>query len=224
VFAEDFRTAVPAGKFPGSVYGKKWSVYPDGVPDTWHVGKQCPSKVLSVHGGVLDYYLHTVSRFGGSKNVHCVASALPRVRGGQVYGRYSVRFRSDPVFNYAQAFLLWPDSDKWPADGEIDFAEGRLNDTVQAYAHYADPKGGQQEFDSHKKFAAWHTATVEWLPGKEIFYLDGKEIGTSRKSVPTAPMHMVLQTDTAYGKVPPNAAAGHIQIAWVVIYVRSAGG
>jgi Glycosyl hydrolases family 16 len=223
VFAGNFTTAVPAGHFPGSVYGARWSVYQNGTPDTWRVGRECPSKVLSVHNGVLDYYLHTVSRFEKWNNVHCVAAALPKVHGaGQTYGRYSVRFRADPVLDYAMAALLWPNDGKWPDHGEIDFAEGRLDGTVNAFAHHADHGGGQQAFDSHKRFTPWHTATVEWTPGKEVFYLDGKVIGTSATLVPNKPMHPVLQADTAYGKVPPNTAAGHIQIAWVVVYTRSA--
>jgi hypothetical protein len=83
----------------------------------------------------------------------------------QVYGRYSVRFRvTQPTGDYKTAWLLWPDSDVWPGDGEIDYPEGNLNEQFSAYAHYADPGGGQDAFENISTSSAWHTATTEWVP------------------------------------------------------------
>ena len=61
VFADDFATNVPVGSFPGSVYGSKWTVYPDGWQDTSKNGTYEPSQVLSVQGGLLNRYLHTAN-------------------------------------------------------------------------------------------------------------------------------------------------------------------
>jgi len=221
VFADDFTTKATVGSFPGSAYGSKWGVYNEGWPDTSHNGQQCPNEVLSAQSGVLNYYLHTLSN-----GIHCVADPFPKVAGapskggGQTYGRYSVRFKSDSIANYAAAFLLWPDSESWPNDGEIDFPEGTLNGSINAFAHYASASGGQDAFSSNKPFTSWHTATVEWTPGKVAFYLDGTIIGTSTTKVPSNPMHWVLQTDTAYGAVPTNGDSGNIQVDWVTIYTR----
>ena len=126
VFAEDFRQPVPLGSFPGTVYGASWRVSPDGWRDTTKRGTYAPSRVLSVHGGLLDYYLHS------SGGEHNVAAALPQTDVG-AYGRYSVRFRADRgCTGYKTAWLLWPDCKKWPEGGEIDLPEGNLDGTLHA--------------------------------------------------------------------------------------------
>ena len=136
VFAEDFRQPVARGSFPGTVYGAKWRVYPDGWKDTTKRGTYAPSRVLSVHGGLLDYYLHS------SGGQHLVAAALPKTEAG-AYGRYAVRFRADRrMRGYKTAWLLWPDSKKWPEGGEIDWPEGNLDGTsISAFMHYARARG-----------------------------------------------------------------------------------
>ena len=139
VFAEDFRQPVARGAFPGTAYGAKWRVYPDGWKDTTKLGTYVPSRVLSVHGGLLDYYLHS------SGGQHLVAAALPKTEVG-AYGRYAVRFRADRrMHGYKTAWLLWPDSKKWPEGGEIDWPEGNLDGTsFSAFMHYARPRVGRR--------------------------------------------------------------------------------
>jgi hypothetical protein len=65
----------------------------------------------------LDHYLHA-SRSGAR------VSALTPPIPGQLYGRYSVRFRSDSIPGYKIAWLLWPTSENW-VQGEVDFATRR---------------------------------------------------------------------------------------------------
>jgi len=212
IFADDFTTNAPVGSFPGAAYSSKWWAYPDGWPDTSRDGTYMPSKVLSVHNGMLDYYIHT------ENGVHMVAAPLPRI-AQRTYGRYEVRFRADSLRGYRTAWLLWPDSEVSPADGEIDFPEGHLDGKIAAYMHYADPWGGQDAFATGIAFGgSWHTAATEWSPGKVTFYLDGKFVGTSTTKVPSKPMHWVLQSETASDVYLDDSTAGHIQIDWVVAY------
>ena len=212
VFADDFATEVPLGQFPGSVYGAKWGAYQEGWPDTTGNGTYSPSRVLSVDDCALDYYVHT------EDGEHLVSAPTPKVPAG-AYGKYSVRFRADPLPGYKTAWLLWPDSEQWPADGEIDWPEGNLDETMFAAMHHADPNGGQDWFGTSATFPTWHTATTTWEPGKVTFELDGEVIGTSTTKVPTKPMHWVLQTETSTdGSVPSDATSGHVQIDWVVAY------
>ena len=221
IFREDFATSVPVGQFPGTVYQSTWSVYPDGWRDTSGHGVYMASKVLSVHGGVLDFDLHVVN------GTALVAAPVPRLpgagpQGGITYGRYSVRFMAQPTAGYKAAWLLWPDSGTWPGDGEIDFPEGDLPGTISAFAHFANPQGGQSAFVTGTHWNSWHTATTEWLPGRINFYLDGVLIGTSTHQVPTHAMHWVLQTETALNGTRPSASAvGHVYVDWVVAYARS---
>jgi hypothetical protein len=212
VFVENFSTPAPRGSFPGPAYRDRWTVYADGWEDTSGHGTYMPSKVLSVHDGVLDYWLRTKG------DRHLVAAALPRMDAG-VYGRYSVRFKADPIRGYKTAWLLWPDSGRSPDHGEIDWPEGLLNARMSAFMHFARPDGGQHEFRSRARYTAWHTATIVWKRDLVRFLLDGRTIGVSRKFVPANPMHWVLQTETSTsGPRPPKSAEGHVLVDWAVAW------
>jgi hypothetical protein len=221
IFTDNFATDVPVGSFPGPVYSSKWTAYPDGWQDTSKNGTYYPSKVLSVQNGVLNMYLHT------ENGVHMVSAPEPILVPGSPgvglrYGRYTVRFRADPVPGYKTAWLLWPDSENWPQDGEIDFPEGDLNSTIDAFMHRENGTSGasQDAYSTSATYTSWHTATIEWLPSSLTFILDGQVIGTSTSQIPNTPMHLVFQTETSLsGPAPSDSAAGNVQIAWVAAYV-----
>jgi hypothetical protein len=218
IFSDDFVTDAPLGSFPGAAYGSGWTAYPDGWHDTSGNGQYSPGHTLSVQAGVLLIDVHT------ENGVHYVSAPEPMSGNGQVYGRYSVRFRATTTTSdYKTAWLLWPDSDKWPDDGEIDFPEGNLDGTIGAYAHHATPSGGQDAFDtSGVKYDGWHTATTEWSPGNVTFILDGQTLGVSTTLVPSKSMHYVMQTETNLdGIVPSDTSAGKIELDWVVIWAKN---
>ena len=217
-FREDFPSGdVTLGSWPGQ-YGDRWDAYPEPWRDTSGNGIYSPARVLSISHGVLDMYLHS------EQGQPYVAAPEPRLNGpdgrGQRYGRYSVRFRADAVPGYKTAWLLWPDSNR-RREGEIDFPEANLDSTINGCVHKADHNRGQQKFPTGKTFAKWHIATIEWVPGRVTFILDGKTIGTTTKKVPSEPMHWVLQTETEIdGRRPSHSAAGHVQVDWVAAYDR----
>ena len=211
VFAEDFTTAAPLGSFLAS-YGSRWGAYPSPWKDTSGHGVYNPGKTMSASGGMMDLWVHTES------GVHYVAAPQPKLPT-MTYGRFSARFQADSTAGYKVAWLLWPDSGVWPADGEVDFPEGDLNSNMSAFAHFASSGGGQDAFTLPTTFAGWHTATINWTPGKLVFLLDGKIVGTSTKLVPSKPMHWVMQTETTLnGSVPSNSASGHVRVDWVTAY------
>lgn len=218
VFADDFDNDVALGGFPVAVRGK-WGAYEDGWPDTSKRGTYSPTKVVSIGNGLMDLHLRT------DQGVHMVAAPMPVIhgpgaQGGMLYGRYAVRFRADPIPGYKVAWLLWPDSENW-SDGEIDFPEGDLDQTVTAFMHHKGKPTNQDAFPTEVSFVDWHTSVMEWTPTAVRFLLDGALIGesTDRKLIPDVPMHWVLQTETALGqRVPDPAAAGHVQIDWVTAY------
>jgi hypothetical protein len=220
IFTDDFTTAVAVGNFPGTAYGATWTVGRDGMADTSGHGRYYASKVLSVANGLLTMHLHT------EKGAHLVAAPAPRLPGfaprtGLLYGRYVVRFRAASLPGYKASWLLWPDSGRWPESGEIDFPEGDLNKQIHAFMHHlhATTARDQDWFFSQSTYAAWHTATIAWSPGKVTFLLDGQTIGVTTTRIPNAPMHWTLQTETATdGTLPNNATAGDVQIDWVAVY------
>lgn len=207
--AEDFNSSAPLGSFQ-SVYGRRFQVYSNSR-DTSGRGRYSPRRTLSVAKGRLKMHLHS------ENGQPLVAAVLPR-KANSLYGRYSIRFRADPVPGYKNAWMLWPNSNKWPQGGEIDFPEGGLNSHVKAFMHYARTSGGQDVFTTRKSFGSWHVSTVEWTPGKVRFFLDGTLIGTSTQWVPSKAMHWVIQCETRSGRKPSPRAAGNVEIDWMVAY------
>jgi hypothetical protein len=219
VFADDFSTAVPLGAFPGAV-GGSWGAYPYPAKDTSRNGVYWPQKVVSQQGGVMDFFIHTE---GG---MHLVSAPQPRLfpgvsaGRGQLYGRYAVRFRADPLPGYKIAWMLWPDSGVWPRDGEVDFPESNLDSPMCAFMHRLGGGGGadQDAYCTGSTYVDWHTAVIEWTPSSVTFLLDGRVIGRSTNRIPNTPLHWVLQTETALSGAPSDAVAGHVQIDWIAAY------
>jgi hypothetical protein len=237
VFSDNFTTSVPVGSFSGCRVGRtimssscaglpasvssKLFAYPDGWPDH-HSGQYMPSQVLSIHDDMLDYYLHTTN------GVHEVAAVVPKIPGGVTgnglrYGAYAVRFKAQSISGYKTAFLLWPDSEIWPADGEIDFPEGDLDGDIDAAMHMmgGTSMDSQTPYPTKVSYSSWHTAVIEWTPTRCRFILDGRVIGTSISLIPSTAMHWVLQAETVRGAAPADSVSGHIYVAWIAAYART---
>jgi chitodextrinase len=221
IFSDDFSVDVPLGDFPSAV-SSKWKPYPYPWKDTSKNGTYWPQKGISQHGGLMDIWLHTESVDGVA--VHVVNAPQPILPGtsrGQLYGRYVVRFTAEAVPGFKTAWLLWPDSNTWPRDGEIDFPEGNLTEDIYAFMHRQGATTGSDQdwYATGANYASWHTAVIEWLPTRCTFILDGKVIGNSTSRIPNTPMHWVLQTETQLsGGAPAESAAGHVYIDWVAVY------
>ncbi len=215
IFTEDFTTDVPVGSFEGSAYDNRWDVYGDGDDDTGH-GVYFPSKVLSVKNGLLNVHVHSEN---GVQMGAAVVVDLPGPGRGLVYGRFTVRIRSDPVAGYRVGTVFWPDTDR-TEEGFFEFPSGDLDGTMGSWVEYAQSADGGDGFDTSATFSGWHTATTEWSPGQVKFILDGQVIGVVNNSkVPSTTMHMVIQTETC--ECPPTSASGNLQVDWVAIYSRA---
>ena len=213
MFNDDFNTNVAEGGFLNA-YGSRWDAYGWGAKDTSKRGLYDPN-IISVNNGMMNMRLHT-----SADGVHRVAAPLPNKGADQLYGRYEVRFRADAVNGYKMAWLLWPKSEVWPRDGEIDFPEGDLDSTISAFMHRQGGTSGsdQDAYTTNARFTDWHTATLEWMPNRVNFFLDGALIGSSTKRVPNTPMHMVLQTETKLGGTVPNNTSGNVQVDRITIW------
>ncbi len=250
IFTEDFTTNVSEGGFPGTSYNAKWGVYPDGSNDTsanieGSNSRYYASKVVSVRDGVLNKRLRTETINGVPTPLVATLTPLlpgtpaynPSANGGwpelrynpssMTYGRYSVRFKADPVAGFKTAWLLWPETEKWPEDGEIDFPEGNLNERICAFTHYqdatvADINNGVRHQDSlcsSQNFTQWHTATIERTPTYIRYLLDDQEIGRSTTRLPNKKMNWRIQTETCFTNCQPaSSATGNVQIDWATVY------
>ncbi|BDI22279.1 glycoside hydrolase family 16 protein [Herbiconiux sp. L3-i23] len=227
LLVEDFTRDAPLGTFASRYPG--FASY-DGSLDTsaregrpqGQAGLYSSSTTTTAHDGLFDCYLHT-------RGVTPQVCALtPSLDGGwwegQMYGRYSVRFKTDYLPGYKIAWLLWPSSDDW-SDGEIDFPETELDGTIKGASHdvFGSPQDNAYYVDTEQTTQSWHTATIEWRPGSLTFILDGQSWTTTDPSaLPTKPMRWTLQTEThLIAPAPAPEVAGHVYIDWIAAYAYS---
>lgn len=233
IFADNFaKLRVPLGTKCGDSRGfphrlSRWAAYPYPWKGTPSWGIYCPERTTSIFNGVMDIWLHSESV--GGTTLHLIDAVLPRIVGyphsnGQTYGRYVIRYYQPASFGmFHLSWLLWPDSDVWPRDGEIDFPEGDTNSTISAYMHWRNATSDteQDAFSTGVPIhGRWHTAVIEWLPKRVTFLLDGKVVGTTNDQarIPNASMHFVIQNNGSNEVAPDDWSQGHIYIDWVTIY------
>lgn len=215
VFNDDFGTDAAEGQFLSRY--PRWSAYPSGWKDSSKFGTYDP-KIISVRDGMLDVHL----RYEDGKFL--VASFGPTLASGsknQLYGRYAIRFRADAIAGYKAAWLLWPQSEVWPRDGEIDFPEGDFDRTIEGYMHRQGATSGsdQAAYSTSARWTTWHTAVIEWKPGSCQFFLDGVSLGRTTDRVPNTPMRWQIQNETRIvSSPPPTSSSGHVTIDWVAVW------
>ncbi|MFF7190504.1 glycoside hydrolase family 16 protein [Streptomyces sp. NPDC008222] len=217
----DTRAAYCAG-LSGSVRANWWA-YPAGWPDTatqrgYKVGGYYdPASTLWIAPSSSgDGQLHIRMWRGASGPVHS-ATIVPKAAMGLRYGKYEERFRvSHVATGYKSAHLLWPVDD----DGcsEIDFPELEWDTQVAAFAHPSNC-GQQVGVDTGKSWNQWHTSRIEWTPGRIVFLLDGKVVGSTTKSVPATPMDWDIQNESALNgeSAAPNSW-GQMDITYVKVW------
>lgn len=204
-YAQDFRTAAKAAKMTkGSfawAYQRAWQPYPDGMSGMYYSGTQ-----ISAHGGVMDVALSGTKGAAGT-------FGTPDGAWSHVGGKFSVRARADGGVGNGAAFMLWPTSNVW-SDGEIDYPEGNFEDHPTAFHHSMQPgsEWNATVMATGASWRAWHTYSIEWIPGKSVTYLlDGRVMRTVTKDVPTTAHRYMFQ-------VGNWGAPGHLYIDWVTSY------
>ena len=260
IFSDDFNTDVSVGGFSGCVpkqinnnpyqvdfsnsncnglplaVQKKWFAYPDGWPDGSPFGAiYYPSRVISIADGTMNVKLHSEKVNG--KWIHMISTLVPKIpnqpgpEGGQIYGRYAIRFKIDPpITGYKFAWLLWPDSEIWPKDGEIDFPEAddfSLKNKIYGGVHWAE--NNQDKFTIYPSNTtpadgSWHTAETDWTKESIKFILDGKVIGnfTDKANIPNKPMTWRIQSQGMLWQAvePKNTDVVNIKIDWVKVWQK----
>lgn len=209
IFHEGFSYGAPKGTFLERY--PHWDAYPYPWKCTDKIGTYDPHN-LYVKNGRLNVRLWTDPNKGPT-----IAAPYPVLPRDMVYGRFQTRMRADIAHGYKIAILLWPWSDKWPDDGEIDFPECNLDGArPYGFVHHADPNGGQDAFSTNVRITDWHIYEVEWRETFVSLKVDGIEIGRSTKKVPNTPMRWMLQCETS-GKPDPKVE-GRVQFGWVRVY------
>jgi hypothetical protein len=226
IFGEDFQTNVALGAWPASGSGGNLSRPPGytnlgAYPYPWinsaGGGHYDPSKVLSIHDSFLDTYLHPDSGNG------MIGTVQPLIPSGQT--RLLIRFASlvQAVPGYHLSHLLWPDSNTWPRDGEIDFPECDMTSSATGYSfvhHQNGTSGGDQDYWNSGAVICdgrWHTYSIEWQAGNHVtVQRDDTAAHTFSNRIPSTPMHFEHQTD--HNSSGSLSTSGHILTDWIVIW------
>lgn len=170
--------------------------------------------------------IRTPSAFHVANGVLRVSGDAKGTTGGMAaqfdnsrYGKWEVRMRvSERDPQYHPVLLLWPDSEKWPCDGEVDFAEGwDRTDIVNFVLISGCEDTVTRQFTSIDQ-TQWHDYAVEWTPTAMIGYIDGVEVfrDTNTSHLPPGPMHLCIQLDWF-----PNGSAtkpSWMDVDWVRFY------
>ena len=190
-----------------------WSPYSGRTTDD--VGQHDPDN-LSVSDGTLKL----ASRGNTSAGMNW--------KGDQRYGRWEARVRSQAGNGYGPVVLLWPESENWPEDGEIDIMEIPKGDRQKANftVHWGEDDT-QDGKSIQGDFTQWHNFAVEWTPERIVGYLDGQEFYRTEDpdANPPGPMHLAMQQDigpSGTDWIPaPDAgtpATVTFEVDWVRIY------
>jgi hypothetical protein len=208
--AHDWGQATKVEDFSGDLSG--WSLY-DGEGHDGN-GRRTPS-AAAVSDGVL-----TIK--GDARGDAEGMAWSP----GVTYGRWEARVRA-PVADkdYHAVLLLWPDSEKWPDDGEVDFMENSdpTRQHTEFFLHFGNgtSDGAQLRGAVAADATQWHNWAVEWAPDHITAYLDGQQWWTTseKEALPPGPMHMTIQLDNfrSHGRLKPSS----MQVDWVRYYPLS---
>lgn len=190
-----WRIRGPGPVFVDDFYGHaldtdKWRTY-DSAGNAGH-GLRRPS-AISLDGA--GHLVITASMAGGQLVSGGMAGRL-----GFTYGRIEFRVRTepDPAAAMSGVVLTWPDSGRWPVEGEDDIYEtgAASRFPFHSYVHYGSDNR-QYRFTQHADATGWHTLAMDWRADAIRFYRDGAPAGTVTDpvAIPRTPHHLAIQLD-----------------------------
>lgn len=178
-------------------------------------GVQSPDQISVVNG---------ILRIAGTSDG--ATGALAYFGATQRYGRWESRIRvpvTDVYGLYHPVALLWPDTDVWPDDGEIDYFEtsseaGSANSFSLHHAGSGSPNVMDVSCDN-----GWHCWAVQWTPTAITAYKDGvayRKITATAQFPPVAMWHS-FQLDWM-GEPEPGSPDILMEVDWLRIYTLPA--
>ncbi len=153
-------------------------------------------------------------------------------KGFQTYGRWQIRARFDAGAGYGQAILLWPQSERWPDDGELDLVETPTASkrTAEGTVHWGvNGVDAADTADRAGDFTQWHVYTLDWRPTYVKLYIDNVLLLDTTRSgravIPDTPMSLALQQEPGpFGDswvpapTPATPAQVVMHVDWVKLY------
>ena len=145
-----------------------------------------------------------------------------------LYGKFEFRVRidADSHLSTSGVVLTWPESEKWPNDGEIDIYETHHTDNYwSSWVHWGVLKNDKWEDQKHQKSytfdkTQWHIIAMEWTDKFIKIYINGDLVWTMKDpmAITKNPHHICFQTekDSKKGFTKPIK----MQVDWVKIYQK----
>lgn len=136
----------------------------------------------------------------------------------QKYGRWEVRAAGSGDNEYHMVSILWPDSENWPCDGEIDYAETTGDWNIINFFHHYSCENKQTIASRNLDVSQLHNYAVDWSATGIVGYVDGVEWfrDTDPAHQPPGPMHQALQLD--WFPDSTTNGTGEMRVDWVRVY------
>ncbi len=138
------------------------------------------------------------------------------------YGKFEFRVctEADPSSATSGVVLTWPQSEKWPSDGENDIYETTTSanrSPFKTFIHYGTSASTQYEFTHQADAKVWHIMAMEWAKDSLKIYRDGVMVYklTDVNAIPDVPHHLCIQLDAF-----KTSMTGIVKmyVDWVKIY------
>jgi len=144
-------------------------------------------------------------------------------RINRTYGLYEFRVRvePDPTHNMSGAVLTWPQSGRWPQDGENDIYETGTYDPRKpffSFIHFGSTATSQHSYKHLADANQWHTMAMDWSQYAIKIYRDGALVWTvtDPQAIAHVPHHLCIQLDAlGTGKLTQRV---RMAVDWVKIY------
>ncbi|MFT3738030.1 MAG: glycoside hydrolase family 16 protein [Breznakibacter sp.] len=136
----------------------------------------------------------------------------------QQYGKYDVKFRLQPGQHLNHSIWLLgermiPQITVLKSNGKSvkAFEAGTIAGSIQK------PEAKLQKLNGPSLADDFHILTLEWLPGKITWYINGVKLGEQTSNIPNEPMYLIFSshiTDT----MPDHQLPSSIEVDWVKCY------
>jgi beta-glucanase (GH16 family) len=112
---------------------------------------------------------------------------------------FRVRTDADPSGATSGVVLMWPQSNRWPIDGETDIYETGTDTDRTPFSSFVHFGADNQQVwvGQDADGTQWHAMAMEWTPTAIRFYRDGALVGevTDPRAIPHVPQHLTVQLD-----------------------------
>jgi beta-glucanase (GH16 family) len=140
----------------------------------------------------------------------------------QTFGKFEFRVRVEKDSSDAMSgvILTWPQSERWPMDGENDIYEtGTDGDRHAFYSniHYGTSANTQHSFIHDADASSWHVVSMEWTSDYIKIYRDSALVWTvtDKNAIPKVNHHLCIQLDAFKPSIKEPV---HMFVDWVKIY------